>query len=274
MAASVAFSTRVFFAPTKPRVANSGRFRNRRIAFQRTQASPQPQQPVATDDVGKDWAAQYGPNLVQLPLWMGGFGFVTVLANRLLSQVAPVIDAGSGLSRSDVLCVVCSAVLVLTGLNWLQLVPKTPPEVVLNGEAAEDWSSDLPENALKELKWAWRALSSSTRCQSLVVFHQGEPVYQAGLRYRGTTMNAAKMGKICSQTQESGRANYLANLQLFPGGVEFLGFLPPNTQGVVVVPMGDDGVIVAGTNVQRGVGNLDRAWLAALGEKLGSTLDA
>lgn len=44
-------------------------------------------------------------------------------------QVAPVVDASSSQSRTDVLGIVMSAVLLLTGLQWLSLKPRTMPDV-------------------------------------------------------------------------------------------------------------------------------------------------
>ncbi len=40
-------------------------------------------------------------------------------------QIAPVVDASSSQSRTDVLGIGMSAVLILTGLQWLSLKPKT-----------------------------------------------------------------------------------------------------------------------------------------------------
>ena len=39
-------------------------------------------------------------------------------------QVAPVVDASSSQSRTDVLAIMMSAILLLTGLQWLSLKPK------------------------------------------------------------------------------------------------------------------------------------------------------
>lgn len=50
-----------------------------------------------------------------LPMWAGGFGFLAVLANRAFSDVAPVLDSSSAQSRADVLGIVMSAILFLTG---------------------------------------------------------------------------------------------------------------------------------------------------------------
>ena len=47
-------------------------------------------------------------------------------------QVAPVVDASSSQSRADVLVILLSAVLLLTGLQWLALRPKVKPSVSLS----------------------------------------------------------------------------------------------------------------------------------------------
>ena len=44
-------------------------------------------------------------------------------------QVAPVVDASSSQSRTDVLVILLSAVLLLTGLQWLAVQPKVKPSV-------------------------------------------------------------------------------------------------------------------------------------------------
>ena len=46
-------------------------------------------------------------------------------------QVAPVVDASSSQSRTDVLVILLSAVLLLTGLQWLAVRPKVKPSVSL-----------------------------------------------------------------------------------------------------------------------------------------------
>ena len=71
---------------------------------------------------------------------------------------------------------------------------------------------------------------------------------------------------------EKGRGNYLANLILFPGRDEFFAYFPKNLQGVLVHPVGDNGVLVAGTDTQRGFSRLDQAWLGDIADKLDSTL--
>ena len=70
-----------------------------------------------------------------------------------LPQIAPVVSAGSSQSRADVLVIVMSAVLLLTGLQWLTLKPKDPPQVQLEGEQVEFRAPGLPKALQAELQW-------------------------------------------------------------------------------------------------------------------------
>lgn len=64
------------------------------------------------------------------------------------AQVAPVVDASSGQSRADVLGIFMSAVLLLTGLQWLSLKPREMQPVgscaegvVMGKGGAEGWGA-------------------------------------------------------------------------------------------------------------------------------------
>ena len=146
----------------------------------------------------------------------------------------------------------------------------------------------LPAEARRELEWAWTAAAASTSCVSMAVFYNGECVMQAGARApaggaadeRPDELAAAVRGRsieeitgpIVLRAMEKGRGNYLANLILFPGRDEFFAYFPKNLQGVLVHPVGDNGVLVAGTDTQRGFSRLDQAWLGDIADKLDSTL--
>lgn len=55
------------------------------------------------------------------------------LVPHVILQIAPVVDASSAQSRVDVLGIVMSAVLLLTGLQWLSLKPRVMPAVRSHG---------------------------------------------------------------------------------------------------------------------------------------------
>jgi hypothetical protein len=52
--------------------------------------------------------------------------------------------------------------------------------------------------------------------------------------------DAPVLGDICNRCMTTGGGNYLANLILFPGRVEFAPYLPDNAQAVVVQPIGGE----------------------------------
>jgi hypothetical protein len=70
-------------------------------------------------------------------------------------QIAPVVDASSSQSRADVLGIVMSAVLLLTGLQWLSLKARPVEAIAQDGTkvAFLDAKAKLPEAAAKEIQW-------------------------------------------------------------------------------------------------------------------------
>lgn len=68
-----------------------------------------------------------------------------------------------------------------------------------------------------EAAWAWEAISSSTCCKSMTIMYAGSCVFQAGLLPEGSKPGRAVNGSICKQVMQSGKANFLANLVLYPG---------------------------------------------------------
>lgn len=61
--------------------------------------------------------------------------------------------ASSSQSRADVVVIFVSAVLTLTGLQWLSLKPKVPATVELEGEVVNFVGGNVPEDAAEELSW-------------------------------------------------------------------------------------------------------------------------
>ncbi|KAI8475323.1 MAG: CGLD23 protein required for cyt b6 assembly [Monoraphidium minutum] len=233
---------------------------------------------VANDevpDVSYDIVAQNQGLIRGLPLWGGAIGFAGLLANRAISGIAPVVDASSSQSRADVLGIAMSAVLLLTGLQWLSLKPRPVEAAPQVGEAAAylDPKAKLPEAAAREMQWAWEALSSTARVTSLVVIYQGRNVAHFGLARPGHALGSARLGDVASKAMADEKGNYLANLILYPGRVEFVQYLPETTQGVVVQPIGTQGVLVVGSDTSRGISRLDQAWIATVADKLEVSLE-
>jgi len=241
--------------------------RNKRAAF-RSGAT------ASSEDAGNEgWFGANASRLRALPLVAGASGIVGVLLNRILSGVAPVVDATSSQSRADVLVILLSAVLLLTGLQWLALRPKVKPSVELHGDQLEYMKSGLSSKAEQELQWAWQSLKDCSTCQAVVILYNSSCVMHMGAARAGHKPEDALLGPICRRAMSSEQGNYLANLALYPGRVEFTSFLPENTQAAIIQPIGSQGVLIAASNTQRGFTRLDQAWASTIADKLDASLE-
>jgi len=205
------------------------------------------------------------PNRVlrRLPLVVGGLGAVLLLMNRLLTP-----ELTNSQARGDVLGVILSAVLILTGLIWQQVQPRTPETVELIGEEGFFLAADLPEAAKIELAWASRLLLTNTVTRSLIVYYQGKVLLRRGIL---AAKSEVVPGTILKKVLETQKPIYLVALYVYPGKIEF-DYLPENTQGVICQPIGKEGVLILAANAPRSYTKQDETWIAGIADKLAVTL--
>lgn len=205
------------------------------------------------------------PNRVlrRLPIVVGGLGAVLLLINRLLTP-----ELTQSQSRGDVVGVILSAVLILTGLIWQQVQPRSPDTVELIGEEGFVLAADLPEAVKTELAWASHLLLTNTVTRSLVVFYQGKVLLRRGIL---GTKSEVVPGVILKQVLEKQKPIYLVALKIYPGRLEF-DYLPENTQGVICQPIGNQGALILGANAPRSYTKQDENWIAGIADKLAVTL--
>lgn len=210
--------------------------------------------------------AKSDSNLVlrQLPIGVGILAGSLLLVNRLWTS-----DLTNSQARSDALGVIISAVLILIGLLWQQIQPRSPDAVVLNGQEVFDLATDLSDPLRLELAWASHLLLTNTVTRSLIVFANGRVLLRRGIMGSGATVTP---GTILQRVLQTQKPVYLVNLQIYPGKIEF-DYLPDNTQGVICQPIGAQGVLILGANAPRSYTRQDEAWIAGLAAKLDSTLD-
>jgi hypothetical protein len=205
------------------------------------------------------------PNRVlrRLPFVVGGLAGILLLINRLLTP--QLTDAQA---RSDVLGVILSAVLILTGLLWQQVTPRPPDVVQLVGKEGFELAPDLPEEVKTELAWASHLLLTNTVTRSLVVFDRGEVLLRRGIL---ADKSEVKPGPILQRVLEKHKPVYLVDLKVYPGRIEF-DYLPENTQGVICQPIGKQGALILGANAPRSYTKQDETWIAGIADKLDVTL--
>lgn len=205
------------------------------------------------------------PNAVlrRLPIVVGIVGSTLLVVNRL---VTPTLTDSQ--ARSDVLGIILSALLVLTGLLWQRVQPKPPEAVVLKGEEGFELADDLPEAVKTELAWASHLLLTNTVTCSVVAYYHGQVLMRRGVL--GPTAEVSP-GVILKRVLETEKPVYLVDLKLYPGRVEFA-YLPENAQGLICQPMGTGGALILAANAPRSYTQQDETWIAGLGDKLGETL--
>lgn len=207
------------------------------------------------------------PNLVlrRLPIVVGGLGAVLLLINRFLTP-----ELTESQARGDVLGVILSAVLILTGLIWQQVQPRSPDAVQLIGEEGFVLAPDLPEAVKTELAWASHLLLTNTVTRSLVILYQGKVLLR-----RGVLGNKSEVtpGPILKRVLEKQTPIYLVALYVYPGRIEF-DYLPENTQGVICQPIGDKGVLISAANAPRSYTKQDENWISGIADKLAVTLNS
>lgn len=202
--------------------------------------------------------------LRRLPLIAGGLAGVLLLINRILTPQLTEAQA-----RSDVLGVILSALLILVGLLWQQVQPRSPDAVELIGQEGFEISPLLPEVIKTELAWASHLLLTNTVTRSIVVFYQGNVLLRRGILGQNSQVNP---GAIIQRVLDKQKPIYLVDLKVYPGRIEF-DYLPENTQGVICQPIGNKGVLILGANTPRSYTKQDENWIAGIADKIEVTLN-
>lgn len=207
--------------------------------------------------------AEKSPRVWQrLPIAVGILAGILLLLNRLMT---PELTASQ--ARSDVLGVILSALLILIGLLWEQIQPRSPEAVELIGVEGFELADDLPEVVRKELAWASHLLLTNTVTRSLVVCDREKILLRRGIL---GAKSEVKPGAILQRVLAKQKPVYLVDLKLYPGRIEF-DYLPENTQGVICQPIGDRGAMILGACAPRSYTQQDENWIAGIADKLADT---
>ncbi len=209
--------------------------------------------------------AKPDPNRVlrYLPILAGSLGGILLLINRLLTP-----DLTDSQARSDVIGVILSAVLILTGLLWQRVQPRSPDTVDLTGQEGFELEPTLPEAVKLELAWASHILLTNTATRSLVIWYKGQTLLRRGILGPNCDF---KPGPIVQRVLDKQKAVYLVSLPIYPGRIEF-DYLPENAQGVICQPVGQQGVMILAANAPRSYTKQDETWVEAIADKLEDAL--
>ncbi|MCA6589806.1 MAG: cofactor assembly of complex C subunit B [Pseudanabaena sp. M090S1SP1A06QC] len=199
-----------------------------------------------------------------LPLLVGTLGGLALLVNRMVT-----LNLTASQARADALGILLSAVLILIGLLWQQIQPKPPDAVTLVGDEGFEIEAALPKAVKTELAWASHILLTNTVTKVVVIYYDRQTILRRGILGKSKQVN---LGTIAERVIKTQKPVYLVKLELYPGRVEF-DYLPENTQGVIVQPLGEKGVMVLGANIPRSYTKQDENWVTAIADKLAYNLE-
>jgi Cofactor assembly of complex C subunit B, CCB2/CCB4 len=199
-----------------------------------------------------------------LPLGVGGIAATFLMVNRLLT-----VELTPAHARSDVVGVILCAVMILVGLLWQRVQPRSPETVELIGAEGLEISSTLPDAVQIELAWASHLLLTNTVTRSIIVYIDGQTVFRRGIL---PPEKNVVPGAIVQRVLQTQKPIYLVDLKIYPGRVEF-NYLPENAQGAICQPIGDRGVMILAAQAPRSYTQQDEAWIAGIADKLAVSLD-
>ena len=204
--------------------------------------------------------------LKNFPLICGIVGGFFLMINRLATPT--VLDSQA---RSDALGVILCAMLLLTSILLRQINPVPPNSVVLEGEEGFEFADDLPTQLQTELAWASHLILSNTVTQSIVVYYNQQTLLRRGIV--GGESKEVNVGNIVQRVMDNKKPVYLVDLKHYPGKIEF-NYLPSNIQGLICLPLNNQGVMIAATNIPRSYIKLDEQWIKGISEKIALTLES
>jgi hypothetical protein len=187
---------------------------------------------------------------------LGGLG---LMLNRSLT---PALTASQ--SRSDALAVIESAILILVTILWQEVQAKIPESVVLEGEAGFEIEPSLDESIKTELAWASHTLLTNSTTKVIMIWDKGKVILKRGIYPQNKDIN---LGAIAQRVLKTQKPVYLVKLSLYPGKIEF-DYLPENTQGIIIQPLGNRGLMILGANAPRSYTKQDENWVEAIASKI------
>lgn len=200
-----------------------------------------------------------------LPLIAGILGGFLLMINRLTTPT--VLDSQA---RSDALGVILCAMLLLVSILLRQIESAPPQSVTLIGEEVIEFADNLPENIKTELAWASHVILNNTVTKSIIIYYQNQLLLRRGILGYSKTIN---LGIIAQRVMTTKKPVYLVDLKHYPGKVEF-DYLPENIQGLICLPLNDQGVMIIATNIPRSYTKQDEFWIQGIAEKIALTLMA
>ena len=162
--------------------------------------------------------------------------FMFQLINFLsINEINPEIE------RAQVLAALSSIFIILIGLLFERIDPKSGEKVFLNGDNKFIYEEKLPNELLEELAWGSQAILTSTAAATILINYKGKNILKRGI----VSPNDFQPGEICKRSIKDMKMISLVNTKFYPGKEEFDDFCP-NIPSILIYPVKKDLIILIG----------------------------
>ena len=181
---------------------------------------------------------------------LGMVFFLFQLVNFIsLSEINPEIE------RAQVLAALSSIFIILIGLLFERIDPKSGEKVLLKGDNKFIYEKDIPKDLLDELAWGSQAILTSTAAASILINYKGKNILKRGI----VSPNDFNIGEICKRSIKEMKMISLVNTKFYPGKEEFDDFCP-NLPSILIYPVKKDLIILIGGWSTRCFTKSDEKW--------------
>ena len=177
--------------------------------------------------------------------------FIFQLINFVsINEINPEIE------RAQVLAALSSISIILIGILFERINPKSGEKVFLEGNNKFEYDDDIPKELLDELAWGSQAILTSTAAASILINYRGKNILKRGI----ISPNEFNLGEICKRSIKDMKMISLVNTKFYPGKEEFDDFCP-NLPSVLIFPVQKDLIILIGGWTTRCFTKSDEKWI-------------
>ena len=189
---------------------------------------------------------------------LGVVFFIFQLANFIsIQEINPEIE------RAQVLAALSSIFIILIGLLFERIDPKSGEKVLLKGDNKFIYEEEIPRDLLEELAWGSQAILTSTAAASILINYKGKNILRRGI----VSQNEFNLGDICKRSIKDMKMISLVNTNFYPGKEEFDDFCP-DLPSILIYPVKKDLIILIGGWSTRCFTKSDEKWIMNWVKKL------
>ena len=183
---------------------------------------------------------------------LGMVFFIFQLINFIsINEINPEIE------RAQVLAALSSIFIILIGLLFERIDPKSGEKVILEGDNKFIYEEEIPKELLDELAWGSEAILTSTAAASILIHYKGKNILKRGI----ISQSEFNLGEICKRSIKDMKMISLVNTNFYPGKEEFNDFCP-NLPSIMIFPVKKDLIILIGGWSTRCFTKSDEKWIS------------